>query len=724
MHRWSTVFRHLFLISLLISSQVGFGQEFSAEEQRQIDSLNTVIRKPKHDTALASAYVNMSKLLGRSDWDTVLVLCNKAVEIAEKSLEKRATGKEAVAFKQVLIRAYTNIGFVNNFRGNNDVALEFNKRSLLIAEELGDRNALPTTYLNIGAIYYDLGDIPTAIDYFSKSASVSEELNDLSGMAYAYNNIGSVHQEQKDYRLALPYFEKTRQICVQINDLPGLAMAYDNIAQVRMNHDATDTTAFWYYTESLKLRQSINDREGIASSFLNLSTVYEQKGELGKAVELLKNALELQVEIGDRQGEGMSCTHIAVIGLKLGPNGLKDAISYGKRGLAIAKELGDPHDMSSAAITLSEAYESTGDFKDALDMYRLHVTMRDSVYNQETKREAMRQHMQYEYDKKEALLAAEQESKDALASEKLQRRGLYLAAAAGITFLLSVISFILFLFYRSRTKANAELEKKNNEVERQKAVADARNDEIMQSFNYARRLQEAVMPGEAALKGLFTDSFLLYRPRDVVSGDFYWTTSRNGIIYLAVGDCTGHGVPGAMLSVIGLNSLNRCISDLGLARPKDVLMQMTIDLLITFEAADAQVRDGMDIALCAIDTRTNTLTFAGANNPLWIARGEEMLVFKGDRRAVGYHDGETVFTQQEVALQQVDAIYLMSDGFQDQLGGPDDRKFMTKKLRETLQSISHLPMAAQHTTLDQTFTQWRGLREQTDDVCVVGVRLG
>jgi serine phosphatase RsbU (regulator of sigma subunit) len=700
------------------------GQEFSAEEQRQIDSLNSVISRPKHDTALASAYVNMSKILGRSDWDTVLVLCNKAVEIAENGLETKNTGKEASAYKRVLIRAYTNIGFVNNFRGNNDVALEYNQRSVSIAEELGDKNALPTTYLNIGAIYYDMGDIPTALDYFSKSARISEELNDIDGMAYAYNNIGSVHQEQKDYKLALPYFEKTREICAQINDLPGLAMAYDNIAQVRMNQDAADTTALWYYTEALKLRESINDHEGIASSFINLSTVYERYGDLSKAEDLLKKALDIQVEIGDRQGEGMSCTHIAVIALKKGPNSLKDAIIYGKRGLSIAEELGDPHDMSSAAITLSEAYQTTGNFREAFEMYRLHVAMRDSVYNAENKREAMRQHMQYEYDKKEALLAAEQEKKDALAKEQLQRRGLYLAAAAGITFLLSIISFILYLFYRSRTKANAALEKKNIEVQQQKAVVDARNHEIMQSFNYARRLQEAVMPGEAALKNHFSDSFLLYRPRDVVSGDFYWTANRNGIIYLAVGDCTGHGVPGAMLSVIGLNSLNRCISDLGLTRPKDVLMQMTIDLLITFEAADAQVRDGMDIALCAIDTRTNTLTYSGANNPLWVARQGEMLVFKADRRAVGYHDGETVFTQQEVALQLGDAIYLMSDGFQDQLGGPDDRKFMTKKLRETLQSISHLPMAEQHTTLDRAFTEWRGNREQTDDVCVVGVKLG
>jgi ligand-binding sensor domain-containing protein/serine phosphatase RsbU (regulator of sigma subunit) len=298
-------------------------------------------------------------------------------------------------------------------------------------------------------------------------------------------------------------------------------------------------------------------------------------------------------------------------------------------------------------------------------------------------------------------------------------------------FYLILLALIVYAAVALRTRSlrlrQRELEatvvERTAEVVREKREVERQNHEMLESINYARRLQEAVMPSTGALGNVLPESFLLYLPRDIVSGDFYWVGRSNGIVYLAVGDCTGHGVPGAMLSVIGLNSLSHCLNDMGLTRPKDVLMQMTLDLLLAFEGSAATVRDGMDIALCALDPVHMTLTYAGANNPLWVARGDEMIQLKADRRPVGFHDRELPFTQQELALLPGDCIYLFSDGFQDQMGGPDGKKFMTRKFRDLLHLHSPKPMQDQKKALLDAFTSWRGHESQTDDICVMGVRV-
>jgi serine phosphatase RsbU (regulator of sigma subunit) len=195
------------------------------------------------------------------------------------------------------------------------------------------------------------------------------------------------------------------------------------------------------------------------------------------------------------------------------------------------------------------------------------------------------------------------------------------------------------------------------------------------------------------------------------------------ISYFAVGDCTGHGVPGAMLSVMGLNGLNRAYLEMQDPRPKDLLTRLTKDLHDAFGHNETTVRDGMDIALCALDRTTLTLTYCGANSPLWVARGDEMLQYRPNKRPVGHFDMESGFDEEVIQLQRGDVLYLHSDGFQDQLGGPLGKKFMTKQYRELLHGLAHLPMAEQKEKLLAAHRAWRGTGAQTDDVCVLAIRV-
>jgi len=302
-------------------------------------------------------------------------------------------------------------------------------------------------------------------------------------------------------------------------------------------------------------------------------------------------------------------------------------------------------------------------------------------------------------------------------------------ARSGGTVIL-VAGLMAFVKGRERIlkKQNLKLEQtvteRTAEVVEEKKKVEEKHYALTESIVYAQRLQAAVMPPQEAVRTLFPDSFLLFLPRDVVSGDFYWCEERDGIRYVAVGDCTGHGVPGAMLSIIGLNGLNRALNELNITAPAEFLTQLTHDIHTSFERSDKTVRDGMDLSLCAIDTAAMKVTFCGANNPLWIARNGEILIFKPNRRPVGFHDIEGVgFKQEEVKLQKGDILYLMSDGYQDQLGGEHYRKLMTKVFRNRLTELSALSLQEQHAMLISELDSWKGTYKQTDDVCVMGIRI-
>jgi len=292
--------------------------------------------------------------------------------------------------------------------------------------------------------------------------------------------------------------------------------------------------------------------------------------------------------------------------------------------------------------------------------------------------------------------------------------------------ILAVFGIVRWNTRRLRQRAE-ELQEEVNiatvEIRNQKEKVEKQNEAIIASIEYARKLQEAVLPPPKVVKEFFHDSFLLYLPRDIVSGDFYWMESKGDMSYFAVADSTGHGVPGAMLSVIGLNGLNRALNEKNLTQPKDILTSLSETVNRQFEKSDAMVRDGMDICLCSLNTKTNKLTFAGANNPVWIARNGEMIILKGDRRAIGHDDLEREFTQQEIQLEKGDVIYLASDGYQDQLGGENYTKFMTATFRNKLLEISSKPLDEQRLTLISELDAWKGKTPQTDDICVMGIRV-
>jgi serine phosphatase RsbU (regulator of sigma subunit) len=257
----------------------------------------------------------------------------------------------------------------------------------------------------------------------------------------------------------------------------------------------------------------------------------------------------------------------------------------------------------------------------------------------------------------------------------------------------------------------------------QKEIIEERNREVRDSITYAKRIQTAILPSDKLVKEFLTDSFILFKPKDIVSGDFYWMEKIGEKIFYAVVDCTGHGVPGAMVSVVGHNALNRTIKEFGLTEPAAILDKLTELVEETFEKSESEVKDGMDISLCCLDLNMNQLKWAGANNPIWIQSKGEVQEIKADKQPIGKFDYRKPFTGHTIDLEKGDTIYIFTDGYADQFGGDKGKKFKYQQLKSFILTLQNKKMDEQKEMLNNTFESWRGELEQVDDVCVIGVRV-
>lgn len=305
-----------------------------------------------------------------------------------------------------------------------------------------------------------------------------------------------------------------------------------------------------------------------------------------------------------------------------------------------------------------------------------------------------------------------------------------------IVFLLIYISI---LYYKKENeKYEAQLIQKNQEIE-------LKNKEIIDSINYAGIIQKAVLLSDKEIKTLLPDSFVYFRPKDIVSGDFYWVAQSSDLVFFAVADCTGHGVPGAILSMIGHDGLNRSLKEFHLTKPSDILDSLTEFVEETFQKSEFTIKDGMDISLCCINLKTNIIEYAGANNPVWIVRpgnsgdGQKrpaddlefeinyenwaLAEIKANKQPIGKYDNRKPFTNHLIHCHKGDCVYIFSDGFADQFGGPLNKKFKYKPLKELFLKVQNKTMEEQKSIINRTFETWKQEIEQTDDVCIIGVKL-
>ncbi|MBX7095091.1 MAG: YfiR/HmsC family protein [Flavobacteriales bacterium] len=299
--------------------------------------------------------------------------------------------------------------------------------------------------------------------------------------------------------------------------------------------------------------------------------------------------------------------------------------------------------------------------------------------------------------------------------------------------LVLVLAFAIFIFvsFRNSKRVNQQLGQLNKQLKKhkddlflQKITIEHKNREIEDSINYARRIQDALMPSPHLLRNYFADNFILYLPKSIVSGDFFWFHQTEKQAMVAVVDCTGHGVPGAMMSVIGLKLLNEAVNEKKLIHPSEIVEHIDQGVAEAFrQNAQMNIRDGMDLSIISIDTSTRKLEFAGVYNPLYIVNESGLRELKADKKAIGSITGDFRYTNQTLQLNAGDSIYLFTDGYADQFGGSGGKKFKYAQLRQLLKDNFNRNMTDQEKIIRNTFESWRGQLEQVDDICMVGIRI-
>ncbi|MDP1800245.1 MAG: SpoIIE family protein phosphatase, partial [Bacteroidota bacterium] len=424
----------------------------------------------------------------------------------------------------------------------------------------------------------------------------------------------------------------------------------------------------------------------------------------------------------------------------IGEKKYKLAVEILERCLTLSEKTGSPLLMERTYKQMADAYELAGDLKRSMLYLKKYMNTKDSIINDEIRSEITKKQLYYEFDKERLADSLDAEAKQKYLKQEVEnnKRSASLQRNVSIISLLSLLIVAILAFYIYRGLKKNKLASKI--IEDQKRIVEGKNTEILDSISYAKRIQTAILPSSRMVKEYFKDSFILYKPKDIVAGDFYWmeTISRKSsdhsqqsdqllqtadLILFAAADCTGHGVPGALVSVVCHNALNRSVREYGITEPGKILDKTKELVIAEFEKSEEEVLDGMDISLCSLNLKTKKLLWAGANNPLWIVRNGALLDHKPDKQPIGKFEQAKNFTTHSIDVMENDCIYIFTDGYQDQFGGEAAKKFKASKFKELLVSINNNVMEKQRQLIDKTFHEWKGELEQVDDICIIGIRI-
>jgi tetratricopeptide (TPR) repeat protein/serine phosphatase RsbU (regulator of sigma subunit) len=676
---------------------------------------------------------------------------------ALEAYQKALTIFERIGDQQGVASSYNNIGNIHANQGRYAEALEAFQKALTIRERIGDQQGIAACYGNIGNIHINQGRYAEAIEAYQKALTIQERIGDQQGIANCYNNIGNIHYAQGRYAEALEAYQKALTIQERMGNQQGIATSYNNIGLIHI-YQGRYAEALEAYQKALAIRERIGNQQGIATSYNNIGLIHTYQGRYTEALEAYQKALAIRERINDQRGIALSYISIGTLYQAQGLYPI--ARSYFQKALAIAQSLGLHDLLDDIYLHLAQTDSAlaasglTHLWKSAYLHHRLYAAYKDSVRNEESIRKQAQLESQYEYEKKTALLKAEQEKERALTAAQLRQRETQrnLSLLALSIALIGLATFAILYRkilhqrdliqkqaeeiqqknlaleqYNAELKAiNQALEESNRIIQQQAETLLEKNQEILDSIRYAERIQRAILPSPEKWQRLLPESFLLYKPRDIVAGDFYWLEETEQYIFLGVADATGHGVPGAFVSIVCANALYKAVLEEALESPAEILWRVREVVVSQLTQAGEKVKDGMDIALIrfAKGDRSQAV-FAGANRPLWIVNAEGLLEVAGTRQPIGYVEEPKPFEEVELMLgsRAPAMVYAFTDGIVDQMGGPKGRKLLPKGLREWLLNLWNQPVAEQAESLTALFETWRGERPQIDDVTIVGVRI-
>ncbi len=665
--------------------------------------------------------------------DSALILSNQGIDYAQQSNYVLKSHK-----RQSISSFYSCKGIAYSLKGNQNKAIDQFKKGI---ETLGDTehelNYRATLLNNVGNVYSEQGNIPSAIDAYMKSLRIKEQLEEKQGVGNALSNLARLYLLLDNDEKAKKYSFEAQSNYRKVNDTSGIANTYFSLATHMLSQSLYDSCQV-YLDSALYLFTEINNKVGLSGCYITYSKLEIARDNLISALHYSEQALALNEQLNSRSGTAECQQLLAEIYLKM--QNLDKAELFVDSAFEIASSLNNESTINPIRKTKYQLEKRKGNTGEALKFYEQYVAYRDSIKRGENKELLAQRKYEYQYEKekiKDSLARVEQ---DKLMQEKLKRQELEISQNTQrtiflVVLVLVIVVFALIIFKRLKTsqRQRALIERQKQEVQEQRNELDEKNREVMDSIQYAKRLQHAILPSTDRFQQSVRSHFVYFNPKDVVSGDFFWMEQMNGSVYIAAADCTGHGVPGAMVSFICSNALTKTVVEDRVIEPANILNQVKDIVINHFDKGDEGIHDGMDISLVKItpySTEENSdykLIFSGANNPLWLMRDQKIHAIKGDKQPVGRYDYAQTFTQHEIEGFKDDILYLFSDGYVDQFGGPTadkgGKKFKSPKFKELLASVAHLTLEEQRTALEEAFIKWQGPLPQTDDVVVLGIKL-
>ena len=665
----------------------------------QLDSINSVVNKEKNSSNKIHLLLNNSiKFSGK---EVGLILARKAYHLSELNRDNDLIAQSAsqislelfnlnktdsiLYYQEIAIKKFrevnNNIGLfdvlIKKFRflrtkGKQEQAFELYNELIKLTEKLDDPIKTALLYYNMGSLFADISNAEKAITYYDKALKLYSKSSDWKGVSTCYLMLGHQNFFKGFYDMSIEYLERGLDIDSKKNNNQKRAdflLAIGNVYYSLNNYEKS----LYYYKEALAFNSNTEN----------------------------KNVMVLKSNIG-----------VSLLELKR----FNEAKPY-----LIEVYFSDcpPRDKADYASNLSAIYQQLGDYEAAMNYMEVYTRLNDSLNEDLYQKKLSETEAKYTNEK--------QEEQNILLAERLKNKSRQMYFALSGILLLIGLAFFIFRGLRQQSKANKALADKNKIIEEKSMIVEEQHKDITDSIKYAERIQKAILPPDKLWQSILPESFVFYQPKDILSGDFYWIEETEEYIFIAAADCTGHGVPGALMSIVNYNLLNKAVLEQGLTKASEILggvnKWLTIALHQTYQ--ESAVRDGMDVSLCVINKSSKQLNYAGAFNSIYIVNRDNIKELVPDKQPVGafIEDNIKDFTDKYYQLTEHDTVYMFTDGYADQFGGDKGKKYKYRNLQQLLIENHQKSFEEQKNVVSKTINIWKGNLEQIDDMLLIGYKI-